>query len=537
MINIFQSRISRKVILPVRIVFFTVLSIFHTINARIDPDIHHDGYIYAAAIASSEGLIPHRDFFAQYGPITPILQGFWLKLTEPTLLNLRYLSVLLLLITTWVTYSILRQRCSEASALLLVAAYNVSTPIILPYLLPWPTVLSTLIILISLKMLLSTTHRKPKYLEGILVGSLLALGVFVRIHVLVVIVFLVIALVLLKYEKLFIISFLTGSFITIGVIFSFLIFSQSFMALLKDMVFWPLNAYSGVSTSWKLTLANAFVFSLLLIYPSLYFLVNRLNKVKYLKLYILALLLPALFLSIPLSSRIRTIPAEEKSYLNPYFLMHYLAQDLPLFIPLFSIGLFVALTLVGIIHLVMRTFERFDETKTLTFAVCMGSITQMYPSPDQLHAWWIAPIFIAALPIWRIQVNRSIFVSFVTLIILFNGYKNYLEVIKPRYSFTSPALIGMLGKDRSIDEAMNAAAQLIPSRSGYFHCGEGAFAAASGRYLSALPDYVSWGPQTKNKISLPGIHFSCNVNYQPTGEIVKVLWTSKNGSMIIWRKS
>ena len=132
--------------------FFLIASI-HLINARLDPDIHHDGIIYAAAVASSQGLLPNRDYFTQYGPVTSIMQGIWLYFTEPTLYSLRIFNVAILLISSYLVYKIIKTSINFSLALLILLALNISTPTILPYLVAWPSVISTMILLLVLLIL------------------------------------------------------------------------------------------------------------------------------------------------------------------------------------------------------------------------------------------------------------------------------------------------------------------------------------------------------------------------------------------------
>ena len=69
--------------------------------ASLDFDRHHDGVMVAAAIAVRDGLLPNRDVFAQYGPVTPLLQGIWLRLFAEPALGIRLLNVLLIAIAAF----------------------------------------------------------------------------------------------------------------------------------------------------------------------------------------------------------------------------------------------------------------------------------------------------------------------------------------------------------------------------------------------------------------------------------------------------
>jgi hypothetical protein len=504
------------------------------VNARLDPEIHHDGYIYTAAVAASEGLIPNKDFFAQYGPITPFIQGIWLHATGPTLLNLRILNAIFLVAVSWITFRILNRRCSETNAYLLVASYNISTPMILPYLLPWPSVLSTMVILISMK-LLTDRPDELRNIDGFLIASILSFGVFIRIHVLVVVTLLFVAFLLTKQSKAFLVSYLVGFISTISAALCLLLFSGALPSFIDQVILYPAGAYPGLSAGWKVALANLFVFSLFIFYPTLYFIFTRIAQRRNLEYFFIAILFSTLVFCIVLSSRIKNIPVEHRSYRNPYYLVHFLGQNLLLYVPLASIGFFVIWLLNILYSLLKRQKILLDRTKLFTLALCLGSISQLYPGPDQLHAWWIAPIFIAALPIFNFTFNKSVFLSGVLLLILFNGYRNYLEWSKPRFYYSAPAFVGMLGTDPKIDKVMNAVANFVPNGGGYFHCPEGAFAAASGKYLSRVPDYVNWGPQTPNKLYLSGTHFSCDKALFQRESKDQILWRYEDNSMVIWR--
>ena len=69
---------------------------------RLDVDPYHDGFIYPMALLVSQGGVPNKDFFSMYGPMAPFVQGIWLDVFGPSLLNLRIHGAILI-----VTISIL----------------------------------------------------------------------------------------------------------------------------------------------------------------------------------------------------------------------------------------------------------------------------------------------------------------------------------------------------------------------------------------------------------------------------------------------
>ena len=54
-------------------IVFIIEFIIFALQAPFDPDPHHDGLSYAMAIASKDGYLPNRDFFAQYAQAERIL--------------------------------------------------------------------------------------------------------------------------------------------------------------------------------------------------------------------------------------------------------------------------------------------------------------------------------------------------------------------------------------------------------------------------------------------------------------------------------
>lgn len=69
--------------------------------ARLDLDAHHDGVMVAAAVAVRDGAVIHRDVFAQYGPVTPLLQSTALHLFDNAVLGIRLVNVLAIAATVF----------------------------------------------------------------------------------------------------------------------------------------------------------------------------------------------------------------------------------------------------------------------------------------------------------------------------------------------------------------------------------------------------------------------------------------------------
>lgn len=80
---------------PLAALAFGAALLSHWPFRRLDLDFHHDGYMAAVAVAVAEGRTPHSEVFTQYGPLIAYLQGFWLRFTGISVLNLRTLHILL----------------------------------------------------------------------------------------------------------------------------------------------------------------------------------------------------------------------------------------------------------------------------------------------------------------------------------------------------------------------------------------------------------------------------------------------------------
>ena len=84
----------------------------------MDPDPHHDGYMFTAARAVSSGLRVHGEVFYQYGPVTAWLHGAVLRVFGEHLLVLRFFSVAAILTAIAFSYCVARRVYSSATALI-----------------------------------------------------------------------------------------------------------------------------------------------------------------------------------------------------------------------------------------------------------------------------------------------------------------------------------------------------------------------------------------------------------------------------------
>jgi len=237
---------TRTALIPLALFALEFLYFAYIHSWEIDP--HHDGIMYTAAVGVYEGKIPHRDFFAQYGPVTPMIQGIWFRITEPTLFSLKLLASFALALIGTLLYVAIKSRLSVLSAVLLSICWALTGP----FGLPWSSAFSTLCILVSLIVLRKTldveTQRSKVLAQLFLTGSILAIGSFIRIHTLLVYFAIFLGLLLvgqeLKYRRMLI--FLNfGFFLTLGIILFSLAVHDALVPFLDQSIFWAFENYAG----------------------------------------------------------------------------------------------------------------------------------------------------------------------------------------------------------------------------------------------------------------------------------------------------
>ena len=109
---------TRTALIPLALFALEFLYFAYIHSWEVDP--HHDGIMYTAAVGVYEGKIPHRDFFAQYGPVTPMIQGIWFRITEPTLFNLKLLASFALALIGTLLYVAIKSRLSAITIFFII---------------------------------------------------------------------------------------------------------------------------------------------------------------------------------------------------------------------------------------------------------------------------------------------------------------------------------------------------------------------------------------------------------------------------------
>jgi hypothetical protein len=489
---------SKKIKAISPLLILTLQTIYFLSFARLDPEPHHDGVMLAAAIGVSEGKIPNKDVFTQYGPVTPLFQGLWLSFTEPSLLSLRIFTALLLALCGLVLFLILKSITTLYLASLVSISWAVSYPFfILPMNLPWASIIATLFVLISILILISPRVGLQNNFGIILVTTILVFGIFVRIHMVIPVI--VLGIYYLHYwlrhktSKLFFL-WLTATFVTLGFCIGALYYLGALKSYVDQTILWPISYYAAPAIGF--TKGEIVARALLLFFPGFLFLLYLLYKLSILKietkfklLFFFALILTVVALS--------NVDVPHKSYLNPLYVAVSLSQNFP------STISYAAVTLLLFYFWKERKKLAFLDLRLLPVALGASLIPQLYPAHDTLHLYWIAPGVIAAVVIYNsvrasesltIRLNQltPVLSSIVVICLILGG----MHLREDRVAYSDPVVRGMIGIKSTvqpIDEMLIAIDQLPKDATIKFDCAHGLFAVAGGRYLASDELFVNWG--------------------------------------------
>lgn len=534
-----------KVILKYRTLFFSIFLVggslyLNLLFAKLDPEIHHDGVIFPAAVAASEGLVPNRDFFTQYGPLGPIFQGFWIDLTSPTLLSLRNLSAFLITLSTVLVILLTYRAWGLFLSSLIATTSAIAYPTVLPAMLPWPTLITTNLILICMLILqrieTSEFYKHFKYLFYV-IGVLLGIGFYVRLHLIAVLISLFIALFLTRSKEPNAWFLLLGFMNVIVIMTIYQLKTNSLLQFVEQCILFPIGNYGGISRGTKATIVDLALFFMFFLYMWFFCIAQRFqrfyqnNMTRGKKLFLLAAFLMSFFTIYLLGARANSLPVEDRSFLHPVYLFLWVCEHSRYIVGYSSIGTL----LLYIISIIFRN-RVFKSKSTLVIALALGSLVQLYPSPDQLHVWWITPIAIVGISnldisMFKLQEQMRIFIFALLSLQIFHAYS---VLSHPRIEYPTYIYQGMRGDDAGINLTTERASEFMSTESSYFHCAHGIYAAASGQFLSSSFDFVDWGPQTPDKLHIPGRHFSCGYKLDSLPKGIKIVWSLPKHEYYVW---
>lgn len=226
--------------------------------AFIDPDPHHDGIQYGAALGVSEGLHIQSEVFSQYGPVTAWIQGMTLWLFGPELIWIRLLHVFLVMAIAIAMYLILKRAFSDSALAALapiawVAAspdWSVKQPFFQFW--PWPSLLFDFFAVAALFLWLKSRHMDsfPQSQTLYASGAIVGLSGFTRSQN-AFFLFLAMAIVLVFIDRIKIgglqrfLVFSLGTLSAGVAILAYLAITSSLDGFLNQAIYGPAKVYGG----------------------------------------------------------------------------------------------------------------------------------------------------------------------------------------------------------------------------------------------------------------------------------------------------
>lgn len=484
-----------------------ISSFYFISQSKWDPDPHHDGIMYVAALASSKGFVSNRDFFAQYGPITPELQGIWLSFFSPTLANLRFFSAVILISSCVLLFLILRKTVGDWTSFLLASVFALSNPLILNPTLPWSSNLATLFCLFFILLINNQPKSGHEKTLTLLFSLTIIVGTLTRIHLIIGIPIVIALLLFSRLNNKWIKSVRLAAYaLVLGAISIALMWKIGMLQrLYVDFVQWPLSWHSNDRTFRGLFNLKIVLFATFL--AILFLLHHRFEKNIIVKRSLFTSLLLATIIS-------GTYAPNFKGYPSQSFLINGFHVILSNFRFLITYS-FVAIT-IWVIYARLRKISELEFYEMFKIAFLIVGLAQLYPVPDVGHMWMVLPILITSLTllpesqVGRLKLQKTL-PKILTPIAIGLVALFVSELVTPRMALTSPPLRGML-TDKSativIDETIKKLGEITTSNSVRFECSDGLYATAGLKLLSIDRNFVNWGPQRDQNLK-PKYIFAC----------------------------
>jgi hypothetical protein len=488
----FVAKIDKALLAPIVLVLIELSIGF--LQAPWDVDAHHDGIVYGAAVAASEGLMPNSEYFEQYGPLAPSIQGLFLKLTSPSLYNLRIFTVLTVTLIALLIYFSATKVLGVYGGFAVATLWTISSPGLHATMLPWSSFYSTLFLIAAIY---SIRKFSPRSYFGIDLGYSVAAGLMVlaslcRINVLGTIGALALVLVVKREWRA-----LCASIVGFSVVFALFNIIGAFNGFLRDFYYqcivWAFGTYStNGAEDTKGHIVNTLMYLTIPFFGLMVVFLSKFLKAK-LGIFVVLTLLFATLLT-------QNLETDHKSYANPIFLFLFISEHTHYMFSYF--GIFISI-FASVYYLKRKSIT----LEKLSIAVIGGSVLfQLYPSPDPLHLWWVAPVALITffsivsddMKITFLQINRRGFSHLASILVIVMGVMLYQQAQIPRFSFVSSTLQNMQGtsaEDKDLDVTLKLIeGQSIKGEVG-FDCRDGIYAAAGSSYLPKGKDFVSWSPK------------------------------------------
>lgn len=505
----------------------------------LGPNPYEQGFMYTAAVASSEGMLPHRDFFMQYGPITSIIQGVWLHLFGTNLIQLQYVTMLSLLLISILLFALIKEWWGFKVALLAPCFWALTGP----HGNPWSSLWSNLFAILGVAVIKASasTHEFGRKIAMLLLGSTtLIVGVLTRVHVVAIVILVSIWIsitleITREFKKLYFVTILS-----VSTLFALLLhFLGMLIPWFEQCIKWPVVNYVGKGPGISVPrLADA---SFIAIIPITLLLILALrslaaNHFKHRFQRALSTMLYGIFiLFLLLLLFLRFQPKQPPLTLrNPEVFLITFSQKFSYFFTFTILCLYGLLFFYNFVKsLIEKSFKRLG----IFDAMAVGMLSQLYPLHDSYHIFVITPGLLVALAQSNhfrnkaLQMtesfrNKVVYAKTITAILLcFLILQNLLLGLRIDYKFSHGILDGIYSRSYysdqlesqmnrrwalALDRTINKLSRVDQNRNIQFHCKEGLFSASDGNYMASDPYFVDWGPIPEIRRQA-NFHFYCRL--------------------------
>lgn len=483
----------------IRLVVFSyllLLSLFQT-------DPHHDGYILGAASGVTSGLSVHAGAFSQYGPMTPLVAGLFMKLFGVSVLTLRILAAILVFITYILIEKTLRRfEFKESTAQFFAISWIILNHVVSTTfdgsLFLWPSVISTLFLMISVYLACCSRQSKYWFHFLLLSGFFIALAAFTRIQSLLLVPgILFFFLLRRKFGKeisVIFVGFLLGC--------TTLVILLSLNGALDDFVYqaivWPSRTYPSMGSGnnynrFQFGLYVSLAIGMVIFYRVLVFLRKRMFVSRD---WLFVVVIGSTVFAISWVTG-KLLQSDQNTYLR-LFVGDQLNRILlwPLY---FSFAVTVLAAILALVAHLRSNWKIQELEFGPSYAILAGaSVTvQIFPQSDVAHLWWITPLFIApTLIVLRVaNLNFSSIRLTVSTLLVASLFANLVYFSKDweRYSYKPlQGTFAFASKARAADIYLPLTPYLN-NRKAVFVCYDGVHSVASGKYSSVDEWFVYWG--------------------------------------------
>lgn len=481
------------------LVVFAIGAIAIILRYRWDPDPHHDGIMFTAAVGFNDGLRPNVDFFAQYGPLSAVLQGLGLQVFGVTLFGLRFFSAVLLIFAGAMFAFRAFQFFGLKFACFLWICWSLTGPMGLP----WSSVISTFLIVLVLFVSFKCQDQVVRFQPFVFlfVSQLLIIGTLIRIHLVVIVVLIALTLITKRSSlpRGLTIKWVTLSLSNVAVLLFLLDLFNILGAYFDQSFVWAISHYS--TPALTLTYLSGLIWFVVipLAFLVLFLMLNRVSSLPSIYRYLVLISSLSILASFLVYANSYTNEAAESLFDPRYFMIEFFRR-LSLILDYIPVTLLILVILLQVFK-GRKIIQQDSFTNLILFAVGLGTLAQLYPLFDPWHLWLISPVIILCLVLLltdtKIQAPHSNSIAYIAAVVTLALGVNFISGLRSQtYEFESIVLSGMTSSREdapALDNTMLALEKAnIESQGVRFLCTDGLYASATQEYLSRGPYFVDW---------------------------------------------